>query len=120
MRKLSIGLIVALIGAVAYYATFTAFYDSWFPYYYEDYFSYFFLGGLLVLLLSPSLVALFTNYESELPRFPNQFFSRYYRAVIHVNLVVVLLCVFTFIYMLSNGIYLGSDGPRTYSVDPIK
>ncbi len=118
--KIVKGILSIVIGAVAYFATFSAFGESWFPYYYQNYIFYWFVTGLAIILLLPLVVAFNkkafgAQYESS------SYFLRYYKSALGLNLIVVVACIFTFIYMLSNGVYLGGgNGVTTYSVEPSK
>lgn len=118
--KIIKGILAVVIGAVAYIATFSAFGETWFPYYYENYISYWFFTGLGMLLFLPLIVALYKKafgpqYESS------SYFSSYYISALGLNLVVVVACIFTSVYMLSNGVFLGGgNGVATYSIVPSK
>ena len=116
--KILIGILTVTIGAVTYFATFSAFGESWFPYYYHDYISYWFFAGLVVLLLLPPMVALFKKVFG--PQYlSTSYFSRYYKTALGINFVVVLACIVTFAYMLSNGVILnGGKGVTTHTIVP--
>ncbi len=115
--KLAIGLIAVLFGAVAYFVTFSAFWESWFPYYYHEYVSYWFYSGLVCLLVIPVLLSV----AKKLLKSQGDTFSyrtALYKSVIGVNVVVVVACIGTFSYMLSHGVFFGGNGASTYSIVP--
>ncbi len=119
MKKLFMGIFAVLLGFVAYFVTFSAFYDAWFPYYYEDYIIYLFIGGVAVILLVPIAIALLKS-KAPINAAAGGYLPAYYQAILGVNSVVVIVCVCTFIYMLSHGTYLGGTGSATYMVKPIE
>ena len=116
--KIVIGILTVIIGAATYFVTFSAFGESWFPYYYHDYMSYWFFAGLVALLLLPPMVALLKRVFE--PKYHStSYFSRYYKSALGINFVVVLACIVTFAYMLSNGVILnGGKGVATHTIVP--
>ena len=116
--KIFKGILAVIIGAAAYFVTFSAFGESWFPYYYHDYLSVWLFTGLATLLLLP-LMAAFFKKAFVAQNVSSSYFFRYYKSAINLNLVVVLICIVTFAYMLSNGVILsGGQGAKTYSIVP--
>ncbi len=114
------GILAVIIGAAAYFATFSAFGESWFPYYYHDYISYWFFTGLFALLFFPTLVALFKKVSGPQNN-SSSYIYRYYKSALVLNLMVVAASVVIFAYMLSHGVILGGgSGATTFSIAPVQ
>lgn len=117
--KTIFGVLAFILAHSAYSITFATFYDSWFPYYYEKSLSTFYLSGTILLLLIPTAWALLLKYKSQISH--KKFLSNFYYAVTRFSIGVFLVCIFIFIYMLSNGIYFkGSDKANTYHFEAVK
>ncbi|WP_445366130.1 hypothetical protein ACJJJB_09495 [Microbulbifer sp. ANSA001] len=110
MKKLLIYFVSLFFAVAAYFLTFSAFYESWFPYYYEEYLSYFFLAGLAVIVLLPFAAAVSGSENSM------SYFSKYISLAVIFHWTVVVLSVVVFVYMLSNGVLI--NGPGIYRVAP--
>jgi len=118
MKKILLSLVLAFLGLASYSLTFMAFHEAWFPYYYEDYFTHIFLIGIVVLLLAPTVLAFIK--KSSASDTLTAYLPNYYQAIVRVNLAVVLVCVLTFVYMTSNGTFIGGSGTSVFTIEPTK
>ncbi|PHS65930.1 MAG: hypothetical protein COB09_00175 [Thalassobium sp.] len=107
MKRTVLSILVFLLGLMSYFITFNAFYESWFPYYYEDYIGLIFQAGAVLILISPCIVALIQKSKSAGLL---AFLPLFHKATIIINLTVFVVCVITFLYMLSNGSFLSGAG----------
>ena len=115
VKRTFLVLLASIVGAGFFFLFFSAFYDVLFPYYFEDYLSHFFVIGLGVVCLLPILLAR-TNLFDKSNKVA--FGERYFRAVIGTNVLIALCCIFAFIYMLTNSVYIGDSPVQVYESEP--
>ncbi len=107
MKKISLSTCVIISALIAWYFTFSIFYESWVPYYYEDYLSHIYIGISLVLIVSPLFLAHYKlKGESKIG---------YYRAYTWFGLFALLIFIGITVYMLSIGFWFG-NGSGVYKV----
>ena len=112
MKKALIIISSTFFGMFAYIVTFLAFWESWFPYYYHNMISFWFVLGVLGLVIFPLIVTFSKKlYYSNSATF--NFYNSYRKITVIFNFFIVVVCVFTFIYMLTHGTFIGGEGSYT-------
>ena len=107
MRKILLPTCLITSALIAWYFTFSIFYESWVPYYYEEYLSHIYIGVSLVLIVLPLFLA---HYK-----FKGESKIGYYRAYTWFGVFVVLLLIVITIYMFTTGFWF-SSGSGVYSI----
>jgi hypothetical protein len=109
MKKALIIIASSFLGMLAYVVTFLAFWESWFPYYYHNMISFWFVLGFLSLAIFPLIVTFFKKlYYSNAATF--NFYNSYRKIAVIFNFFIVVVCIFTFIFMLAHGKFIGGEG----------
>jgi len=119
MKKVVLGGLAFILAQMAYFVTFSAFYESWFPYYYEDYLTYIYLGGALMLLLVPVIWTFILKHQTASQN-SRPYLPSFYSAVIRTSCIAAVVCIIIFIYMLSNSTYIGGSGATVHKIEIVE
>jgi hypothetical protein len=110
MKKIILSISYTILSIAIYFITFSAHWDTLFPYYLEEYLTYYFLIGLVVIVLSPFVITFYKRVRAN-----TSFKINYLGASNKTNLGAVLVCIFTFIYS-SIGITYSENNDGYYKI----